>query len=140
MGQGGNGLLPFDMPTNPVDANRNAVLGYLAGALQGGNLGQSIGRGLQGWLSGAQTDATEQARHAAAQICRAAARHRFRHAVRADAKPGARNAVSAGKVEAAHDPRHRRVRIRQAAGLRRQLRGFYPAQAPRRASGRIIER
>jgi hypothetical protein len=67
MGQGGNGLLPFDMPTNPVDVNRNAVLGYLAGALQGGNLGQSIGRGLQGWLSGAQTDATEQARHAAAQ-------------------------------------------------------------------------
>ena len=51
----------------PVDANRNAILGYLAGALQGGNLGQSIGRGLQGWLTGAQTDATEQARRAAAQ-------------------------------------------------------------------------
>jgi hypothetical protein len=68
MGQGGNGLLPFDMPPlNPIDANRNAILGYLAGALQGGNLGQSIGRGLQGWLSGAQTDATEQARRAAAQ-------------------------------------------------------------------------
>ena len=67
---GGHGVLPFgDVPAapNPVDANRNAILGYLAGALQGGNLGQSIGRGLQGWLSGAQTDATEQARRAAAQ-------------------------------------------------------------------------
>jgi hypothetical protein len=66
---GGHGVLPFgDVPAapNPVDVNRNAILGYLAGALQGGNLGQSIGRGLQGWLSGAQTDATEQARRAAA--------------------------------------------------------------------------
>jgi hypothetical protein len=67
---GGHGVLPFGggpAAPNPVDANRNAILGYLAGALQGGNLGQSIGRGLQGWLSGAQTDATEQARRAAAQ-------------------------------------------------------------------------
>ena len=66
----GHGVLPFgdaSAAPNPADANRNAILGYLAGALQGGNLGQSIGRGLQGWLSGAQTDATEQARRAAAQ-------------------------------------------------------------------------
>jgi hypothetical protein len=66
---GGHGVLPFGSAAaapNPVDASRNAILGYLAGALQGGNLGQSIGRGLQGWLSGAQTDATEQARGAAA--------------------------------------------------------------------------
>jgi hypothetical protein len=66
----GNGVLPFGGPPaapNPVDANRNAILGYLAGALQGGNLGQSIGHGLQGWLTGSQTDATEQARRAAAQ-------------------------------------------------------------------------
>jgi len=32
--------------------NDNAMLGYLAGALQGGNLGQSIGHGLAGWLTG----------------------------------------------------------------------------------------
>jgi hypothetical protein len=67
---GGHGVLPFGgapAAPNPVDANRNAILGYLAGALQGGNLGQSIGRGLQGWLTGAQTDATSEARRSAAQ-------------------------------------------------------------------------
>jgi hypothetical protein len=67
---GGHGVLPFGgapAAANPVDANRNAILGYLAGALQGGNLGQSIGRGLQGWLGGAQTDAASEARRAAAQ-------------------------------------------------------------------------
>jgi len=67
---GGHGVLPFGdvaAAANPLDGNRNAILGYLAGALQGGNLGQSIGHGLQGWLSGAQTDATEQARRAATQ-------------------------------------------------------------------------
>src|SRR5262245_5089272 len=67
---GGHGVLPFGgapAAPNPVDANRNAILGYLAGALQGGNLGQSIGRGLQGWLTGAQTDAAGEARRAAAQ-------------------------------------------------------------------------
>jgi hypothetical protein len=66
---GGHGVLPFGgapIASNPVDASRNAILGYLAGALQGGNLGQSIGRGLQGWLTGAQTDATEQGQRAAA--------------------------------------------------------------------------
>jgi hypothetical protein len=45
---GGHGVLPFGgapIASNPVDASRNAILGYLAGALQGGNLGQSIGRG-----------------------------------------------------------------------------------------------
>lgn len=36
--------------------NDNAIVGYLAGALQGGNLGQSIGRGLQGFLTGAGLD------------------------------------------------------------------------------------
>jgi hypothetical protein len=61
-----NGVLPFGA-TNPIDANRNAILGYLAGALQGGNLGQSIARGLTGWLGGAPTDATRQAQHAAVQ-------------------------------------------------------------------------
>jgi len=69
-GGSGHGVLPFgDAPAapNPVDANRNAILGYLAGALQGGNLGQSIGRGLQGWLTGAQTDAAGETRRAAAQ-------------------------------------------------------------------------
>src|SRR5262245_28735239 len=67
---GGHGVLPFvdaSAAPNPLDGNRNAILCYLAGALQGGNLGQSIGHGLQGWLSGAQTDATEQARRAATQ-------------------------------------------------------------------------
>ena len=52
----GDGLLPFGAaPLVPgvIDGNRNAILGYLAGALQGGNLGQSIGRGLQGWVGGA---------------------------------------------------------------------------------------
>jgi hypothetical protein len=69
-GSGGHGVLPFGgapAAPNPIDANRNAILGYLAGALQGGNLGQSIGRGLQGWLGGAQTDAASEARRAAAQ-------------------------------------------------------------------------
>jgi hypothetical protein len=67
---GGHGVLPFGgapVAPNPVDVNHNAILGYLAGALQGGNLGQSIGRGLQGWLSGAQTDAASEARRATAQ-------------------------------------------------------------------------
>ena len=66
---GGHGVLPFGSAAaapNPVDAGRNAILGYLAGALQGGNLGQSIGRGLQGWLTGTQTDAAGEARRAAA--------------------------------------------------------------------------
>jgi hypothetical protein len=39
-----------------IDANRNAILSYLAGALQGGSLGESIGRGLQGWMRGNQAD------------------------------------------------------------------------------------
>jgi hypothetical protein len=43
-----------------VDNNRNAILGYLAGALQGGNLGQSIGRGLQGWQQGQEADQKRQ--------------------------------------------------------------------------------
>jgi hypothetical protein len=36
--------------------NDNAILGYLAGALQGGNVGQSIGRGLEGWMHGTRLD------------------------------------------------------------------------------------
>jgi hypothetical protein len=60
------GLLPF-ANTNPIDDNRNAMLGYLAGALQGGNLGQSIGHGLAGWLTGARLD---QQRLAPAQTYR----------------------------------------------------------------------
>jgi hypothetical protein len=63
-----SGVLPFgNAPAaqNPLDANRNAILGYLAGALQGGNLGQSIGRGLAGWMGGTQPDATEHAQQAA---------------------------------------------------------------------------
>ena len=37
----GDGLLPFGaapFAPNGIDGNRNAILGYLAGALQGGNL------------------------------------------------------------------------------------------------------
>jgi hypothetical protein len=63
-----SGVLPFgNAPAaqNPLDANCNAILGYLAGALQGGNLGQSIGRGLAGWMGGTQRDTTEHAQHAA---------------------------------------------------------------------------
>jgi hypothetical protein len=59
----GDGLLPFGaapLAPNVIDGNRNAILGYLAGALQGGNLGQSIGRGLQGWTGGAQMDTEQQ--------------------------------------------------------------------------------
>jgi len=65
-----SGVLPFGnapVAQNPLDANRNAILGYLAGALQGGNLGQSIGRGLAGWMGGAQRDAAQHAQHAALQ-------------------------------------------------------------------------
>ena len=50
--------------------NDNAMLGYLAGALQGGNLGQSIGHGLAGWLTGERLD---QQRLAPAQTYRALA-------------------------------------------------------------------
>src|SRR5215470_17903741 len=50
-----SGVLPF-ANTNPIDDSRNAMLGYLAGALQGGNLGQSIGHGLAGWLTGERLD------------------------------------------------------------------------------------
>jgi len=50
--------------------NDTAMLGYLAGALQGGNLGQSIGHGLAGWLTGQRLD---QQRLASAQTYRALA-------------------------------------------------------------------
>jgi hypothetical protein len=63
------GLLPF-ANTNPIDDSRNAILGYLAGALQGGNLGQSIGHGLGGWLTGQRLD---QQRLAPGQTYRALA-------------------------------------------------------------------
>src|ERR1700694_5100921 len=43
-----------------LNNNQHAILGYLAGALQGGNLGQSIGRGLQGWQQGQQADTQRQ--------------------------------------------------------------------------------
>jgi hypothetical protein len=46
------------------------MLGYLAGALQGGNLGQSSGHGLAGWLTGERLD---QQRLAPAQTYRALA-------------------------------------------------------------------
>ena len=63
------GLLPL-ANTNPIDDSRNAILGYLAGALRGGNLGQSIGHGLAGWLTGERLD---QQRLASAQTYRALA-------------------------------------------------------------------
>jgi hypothetical protein len=94
-GGGGHGVLPFgDAPAapNPVDANRNAILGYLAGALQGGNLGQSVGRGLQGWLTGAQTDATSEARRAAAQYV----------AQQGDIDPGMRSVLMQNPALAMH--------------------------------------
>jgi hypothetical protein len=62
--QGGGGLLGGAF--NPLASNQNAILGYLAGALQGGNLGESIGRGLTGWQGGAQAD-TAQANQRQAQ-------------------------------------------------------------------------
>src|SRR5262249_43981223 len=49
---------------------QRAMLGYLAGALRGGNLGQSIGHGLAGWLTGERLD---QQRLAPAQTYRALA-------------------------------------------------------------------
>jgi hypothetical protein len=60
LGRGG-GVLPLAAPGNALDDNRNAILGYLAGALQGGNVGQSIGRGLSGFVQGAARDSREQA-------------------------------------------------------------------------------
>jgi hypothetical protein len=53
---------PPPQPTfgDMLNNNSNSFLGYLAGALQGGNLGQSIGRGLQGWQQGQQTDRQRQ--------------------------------------------------------------------------------
>jgi hypothetical protein len=35
-----------------LNNNQNSILGYLAGALQGGNLGQSIAHGLPGLAAG----------------------------------------------------------------------------------------
>jgi hypothetical protein len=61
----GGGVLALGDPTG-----ENAILGYLAGALQGGNLGQSIGRGLEGFLAGTRLD---QQRLAPAQTYRALA-------------------------------------------------------------------
>ena len=63
----GGGLFPGFNPLAGIDQNRNAILGYLAGALKGGNLGQSIGSGLEGWQGGSQTD-TAQANQRAAQM------------------------------------------------------------------------
>jgi hypothetical protein len=60
LGRGG-GVLPLAAPGNALDDNPNAILGYLAGALQGGNLGQSIGRGLAGFVQGAGLDAQGEA-------------------------------------------------------------------------------
>ena len=60
-GNRGGGVL------GPLTDNHNAVLGYLSGALQGGNLGQSVARGLDGWMRGAQLDQTGQAQRSAAQ-------------------------------------------------------------------------
>ena len=51
----------------PLTDNPNALLGYLSGALQGGNLGQSVARGLDGWMRGAQLDQTGQAQRSATQ-------------------------------------------------------------------------
>src|SRR5947207_2756384 len=62
----GGGLLgnSFGQPqgfADLINTNHNSILGYLAGALQGGNLAQSIGRGLQGWQQGQQQDQQRQA-------------------------------------------------------------------------------
>jgi|SRR5262245_19252663 len=56
-----NGILNFAPKRDGVLAlgnpsADNAMLGYLAGALQGGNLGQSIGRGLAGFVAGTRLD------------------------------------------------------------------------------------
>ena len=59
--RGGGGVL------GPLTDNHNTFLGYLSGALQGGNLGQSIARGLDGWMRGAQLDQTGQAQRSASQ-------------------------------------------------------------------------
>jgi hypothetical protein len=54
-----NGLL------SPLANNSNAILGYLAGALQGGTTAESIGRGLQGWLGGQKLDSARRGQSAA---------------------------------------------------------------------------
>jgi hypothetical protein len=75
-GGGGGGLLGslFGAPQvpqqsggllSPLADNRNAILGYLAGALQGGTLGESIGRGLSGWVAGGQQDQARAGQSAA---------------------------------------------------------------------------
>jgi hypothetical protein len=106
----GDGLLPFGaspLAPNVIDGNRNAILGYLAGALQGGNLGQSIGRGLQGWAGGAQRDTAEQGQRAALQYV----------GEQQDLDPGLKSALMqnpalamhlcAGQDQTARDERHR---------------------------------
>jgi hypothetical protein len=58
-GEHGSGGL-FGSLFAPIANNQNAILGYLAGALQGGGLGESIGRGLQGFLHGGNLDLAQQ--------------------------------------------------------------------------------
>jgi hypothetical protein len=60
LGEQGGGL--FGNLFAPIANNQNAILGYLAGALQGGGLGESIGRGLQGLLQGGSLDSARQQR------------------------------------------------------------------------------
>jgi hypothetical protein len=76
--------------------NDNAMLGYLAGALQGGNLGQSIGRGLEGWISCTRNSAA--APHRRPRCCRPARRRRSTscgNGVRAGRCPAHRWSVAA---------------------------------------------
>ncbi len=58
LGEQGGGL--FGSLFAPIANNQNAIVGYLAGALQGGGLGKSIGRGLQGFLQGGNLDRAQQ--------------------------------------------------------------------------------
>jgi hypothetical protein len=55
-------------PLANIADQKNAILGYLAGALQGGNLGQSIGRGIQGFQAGGQMDTAEREKAVTQQL------------------------------------------------------------------------
>ena len=128
----GDGLLPFGearWAPNVIDGNRNAILGYLAGALQGGNLGQSIGRGLQGWTGGAQRDTAEQGQRAALQYV----------GEQQDMDPALKSALMQNPAlamqylhmpcQTARDERHGGLRICQEAGLWRHAGRLHSKQA-----------
>jgi hypothetical protein len=118
--------------------NDNAILGYLAGALQGGNVGQSIGRGLEGWMHGTRLD---EQRRVPTQTYAALAAAGLPDALAKAAalNPSVMKAVAPGYFgEKPHAPGQRRSRSQMApSALRRAARRRSPRSTPRSAASAI---